>query len=137
MGPKWIHLNMHLIECLHVSSCKANLYSLNYIFMAKVGLSIEKSISHCISQSRCITSYSHVQTLDNRMLRQNLLYLEKIWFFIDILFMIMWYIYNKETRLKTFSQSAYLSIYSSFSMPERTSHFSRQHCWTLQLCLLL
>lgn len=61
-----MHPNMRLMECLHVSACTADLCSLNYVFMAKAELSVE-NISHSDSQSRYITSYSLVQTLDNRM----------------------------------------------------------------------
>ena len=61
-----MHPKMHLMECLHVSSCKADLYSLNYVLLAKAKLNIENIFSHCISQCRCLISYSHVEALDNR-----------------------------------------------------------------------
>lgn len=61
-----MHPKMHLMECLHVSSCKADLYSWNYVLLAKAELNTENIFSHYISQHRCLVSDSHVETLDNR-----------------------------------------------------------------------
>ena len=117
-----MHPKMHLMECLHVSSCKADLYSLNYVLLAKAKLNIENIFSHCISQCRCLISYSHVETLDNRKylikirptsFRKDLIFYwhlahdRKKWFKY-ICIMCILYIYGNKTQV--FAQGIYLCL---------------------------
>lgn len=117
-----MHPKMHLMECLHVSSCKADLYSWNYVLLAKAELNTENIFSHCISQRRCLVSDSHVETLDNRKylikikptsLRKDfifywhLVYDRKKWF-KHICIMCILYIHGNKTQV--FAQGIYLRL---------------------------